>query len=175
MLGSDFFEDLVKKENTGAKAAAVTVGGGVVTLLLVAASFVLHLYLLMFGAIAAGVGTWFLNRNCHVEYEYVIAEQTLEITKIIAQSKRKPMISLTLDKAEAFGKLSEAPQLSPSATLVLACAAEDDRAYYMDLTHEMYGNVRLVMTPDDRFLTYFARHLPRTLQFCYTPQENPDA
>ena len=171
MLGSNFFEALTPKENMEVKRTALLIGGGVVTLGIAGISIGIGIPLLLIIAAAAGFLTWYLVRNQYVEYEYVIAEKSLEITKIIAQSKRKPMVATTLDKITAFGKLNDAPLISDSTTLVIACAAEDDRTYYADFTHESYGNVRLLMTPDERFLVYFAKHLPRSIGFFYTPTQ----
>ena len=169
MLGSNFFEALVKKDNTEGKAIATVLIGIALTLLCLLLSFITRFYLLLLPATAAGFATVFLYRRCNIEYEYVIAEDELAITKIIGQSQRKPMVTTMLSRFTDFGKLSEAPNLSSSATLVLACAAEDENAYYCDFPDENLGTVRLVITPDDRFLTYFSKHLPRNIRFSYTP------
>lgn len=173
MLGSNFFEQLVQKENTGAKAKMTILLGSLLTLVLIIGSFVLGFFLLLL-AMAAGFLTWYLATNCEIEYEYVMAEEELTITKIIAQRKRKEMISTTLLKFTAFGKLSEAPSLPDSTTLVIACAAENENTYFAEFPHESYGNVRLLMTPDEQFLSYFAKKLPRNLNFRYTPSVSQD-
>lgn len=169
MLGSDFFEALVKKENTDSKVLLTFILGSCITFLIIAASFFLQVFALLFLALIAGFLTWYLATNCQIEYEYVMAEEELSITKILAERKRKPMITTTLPKFTAFGKLNDAPPLPDSFTLVLACAALDENTYYAEFTHEAYGNVRLLMTPDEQFLTYFAKKLPRNLHFSYTP------
>lgn len=174
MLGSNFFEALVPKQNTGGKAIATAIVGIVVTLLLAIVSILMQMYLLLILAMAAGFATWYLTISCQVEYEYVIAEDEFTITKVIAQSRRKPMVSTSLQKMTAFGHLSEASPLPDSHTLVLACATQDNSAYYAEFPHESYGNVRLIFTPDDRFLTYFAKHLPRNLQFRYESSGSDD-
>ena len=167
MLGSNFFEDLVVKEGGEGKATSVAIIGGIgVALIVVLACMTSTLLLLV--AVAAGFAVWYFSRNCKVEYEYVVAEDDFEVTKIIAQSKRKPMVSTQISKITAFGKLYDA-QSEAAGTLVLACTAQDDSAYYAEFADDTYGEVRLVFTPNPRFLLYFSKHLPRTLHFQYTP------
>lgn len=168
MLGSNFFEQLVQKENTGAKAKLTILLGSLMAIALVLLSFFVG-FIMLFLAVGAGFLTWYLATSCEIEYEYVMAEEELTITKIIAQRKRKEMISTTLPKFTAFGKLSEAPALPDSTTLVIACAGQDENTYYGEFPHESYGTVRLLMTPDEQFLSYFAKKLPRNLNFRYTP------
>ncbi len=174
MLGSNFFEVLVTKENTAPRRNLLLISGTLLTILTIVFSVITGLFILLLLAVLFGFLTWYFVRNQSVEYEYVVAEKSLEITKIIAQSKRKPMIATTLDKITAFGKLSEAPAAANNQTLVIACAAQNDAAYYADFSHETYGSVRLLLTPDERFLDYFSKHLPRNLQFRFTPSEPID-
>ena len=82
---------------------------------------------------------------------------------------------LIFNKFTAFGNLREAPQPSPSMTLVLACTAQDETAFYADFDHPELGQTRLVWTPNDDILLYLTKHMPRTLGFRWEPQKNESA
>ena len=107
-------------------------------------------------------------QNC-IEYEYVISGDELQITKILAESKRKPMLTVSILKFSKFGCLTEADPIGSSTTLVLACAQQDENTYYADFDHEDYGQTRLLLSPNPDILLYLAKKLPRNLGFRYEP------
>ncbi len=172
MLNPHYCEALVKRESeSNSKTMLILVGGCFLTLAAaVIALFTGFLILLLF-SLGFAFGTWYLYTNEQVEYEYVFSDDELAITKIIAERKRKPMITVSLNRVTAFGKLSEAEPLQDHVTLVLACRRQDEEAYFMQLTHDSHGEVRLLFTPTERCLQYCSDHLPRTLRFRYQSAE----
>lgn len=170
MLGSDYRELIVPRADQQKKCTAILMGGIILIAALVLLFIIVQSILLFLVIAAVGFGTYYLLNQSRVEYEYVIFGDEVRITKIIAQNKRKDMLTASLKRFTAFGNLAEAPQLTDSQTLVLACAAQDGSAYYADFEHETYGQTRLVITPDDSILAYIADHLPRNVRFDYTPQ-----
>ncbi len=167
MLGSDYRELIVKKVDQRGKPLGILIGGAAVTVLLLGISLVSGRMLLLLLAAAAGVGTWYLLMQTRIEYEYIISGDELRVTKIIAESKRKEMLAVSVTKFTAFGCLKDAEPLSGAQTLVLACAQQDASAYYADFDHDTLGACRLVFTPNDDILCYLAKHLPRSLHFSY--------
>jgi hypothetical protein len=165
MLGSDYRELIVPKTDNTLQKAGILIGGAALTAVLVLLSLLTGYMLILFLAAGAGFGTWYLWTCKRIEYEYVIAGDELNITKILAQSRRKPMMAVSIKKFTAFGKLSEAEGGSGSRTLVLACSAQDSSAYYADFDHESLGSTRLIWTPNDDILAYLSKHLPRNLGF----------
>lgn len=174
MLGSDYRELIVLRRDTLSKKAALTVAGTGLTLLSIIVSVISGAYFLLLLSLLLGFGTWFLRVRNSIEYEYIISGDELSVTKILAESKRKPMMSVTFNRFTAFGKLSEAPDAG-SRTLVLACEAQDDTAFYADFDHAEHGQTRLIWTPNEDILLYLTKHLPRTLHFQWTPQQNNEA
>ncbi len=164
MLGSDYRELIVPKTDNGLQKTLILLGGSALTAALLIFSLLSGFMILLLLATALGFGTWYLWTCKRIEYEYVIAGDELNITKILAQSRRKPMMAVSIKKFTAFGRLSEA-EGSGSRTLVLACSAQDDTAYYADFDHESLGESRLVWTPNDDILEYLSKHLPRNLGF----------
>ncbi len=174
MLGSDYRELIVPRCDNGLTKKAILIGG----ILLTAGSAVLAFFvgmMLLLLTLALGFGTWFLfTQNC-IEYEYIISSDELEITKILAQSRRKPMLTVSLKQFTAFGALRDAEPLSQGCTQVLACSAQDDSAFYADFDHDSYGQTRLIWTPNDDILLYLTKHLPRTLGFRWEAQSQQNA
>ncbi len=169
MLGSDYRELIVPKLDNSGKAAGILIGGGLLTLVLAALSFLTTTFLL-FLATAAGVATWYFWTQERIEYEYIISGDQLDVTKIIAQSKRKPMLTVSIRKFESFCNLRDAADAG-SRTLVLACSGQDSSAFCADFDHEELGATRLVFTPNDDILLYLSKHLPRNLGFRWEPQK----
>ena len=175
MLGSDYRELIVPKLDNQGKKYGMLIGGAALTIAAVAFSLVSGKFLLLFIAAAFAFGTWYFWINNNIEYEYIISGDELQITKILAQSKRKPLLPISIKQFTAFGKLQDAEPISASATKALACSAQDNTAFYADFDHTDYGQTRLIWTPNDDILLYLAKHLPRTLGFRWEATSTTDA
>ena len=171
MLGSDYRELIVPRLDNQTKKYGLLIGGIILTAATVLFALVTGTFWLLIISAALGFGTWYLWMQNSVEYEYVISGDELQITKILAESKRKSMLTITLDKFTAFGKLREAENLSGSATTVLACTAQDETAFFADFDHPEYGQTRLIWTPNDDILLYLAKKMPRSLGFRWEASE----
>ena len=170
MLGSDYRELIVPRLDSKARAAAVLAGGTALTLLIILLALMTSKFLLLL-AIAAGIGTWYLWTTQRVEYEYIISGDQLDITKILSESRRKPMITVSIRDFTAFGRLTEMPAVTDSQTLVLACSAQDETAFCADLDRTEHGMTRIVFTPNDDILYYLSQHMPRSLNFRWDKPE----
>ena len=175
MLGSDYRELIVPKLDNRAQSTVYLAGG----IILTAASVVFALWLgrplLLLLSAALGFGTWYLVFNSRIEYEYIISGDELTVTKILSQSKRKPMLTVSITKFTAFKSMQDADQPEAGQTVVLACTAQDNTAFCADFDHEQYGLTRLVWTPNDDILLYLDKHLPRNLGFRWTAAQNSDS
>ena len=174
MLGSDYRELIVPRLDNSAKKYGILLGGCALTLVSVVIALVSGRFIMLLLSLVLGFGTWYLFTQERVEYEYIISGDELEVTKIIAESKRRPMLTVSLKKFTAFGALKEADAPGQSQTLVLACSAQDTSAFYADFDHDEYGQTRLVFTPNDDILLYLAKHLPRTLGFHWEAANTED-
>ena len=167
MLGSDYRELIVPRNDNKGKAAAILFGGGLLTVLSVLLALLTGHYLLLILTLALGFGTFWFFRNEQVEYEYIISGDELRITKIISQSSRKEMLVVSINQFTAFDNLRNAPAPAESQTLVLACTAEDTSAFYADFDHPEHGQTRLIFTPNDDILDYLAKHIRRGHGFSF--------
>lgn len=166
MLGSDYRELIVPRLDSKARSTAVLIGGCALVLAALLLMLLTGKLLLLLLVAALGIGTWYLWTTQRVEYEYIISGDQLEITKILAESRRKPMITVSIKDFTAFRRLTEVTDGSTGQTLVLACSAQDDTAYCADMEQQ---NMRIVFTPNEDILRYLELHLPRSLNFRYEP------
>ena len=170
MLGSDYRELIVPREDNRGKAKAILFGGGAAVFAVILLSAVIGAPALLLIALAAGFGVWYFWRREQIEYEYIISGDQLDVTKIIAQSKRVPMLTVSLRQFSAFCSLSAAEPARQGQTLVLACTAQDSSAFCAEFDHGELGATRLIFTPNDDILLYLAKHLPRNLNFRWEAQ-----
>lgn len=165
-----FVEQLVKKPSNGKTLALkLLIGFGV----FVVSAFCLYLMLIGIVAalllIAAAVyGGYFLISGLNSEYEYIVTNGEIDIDKIIAQRKRKRLITAKPSKFEAFGKLADAAPVS-GITVVEAGGIPDEAAedHYIDFTHDNFGKVRLIFTPTERTIEAIKPFLPRAVRVEY--------
>lgn len=104
-------------------------------------------------------GANYLSSNFYVEYEYMITNGEMDIDKVVGKKKRSNLISMQVKDFEKFGKLSEAEPESDDTTLVVAYDGDDENAYYAEFSHETYGAVRLIFSPDENILENIKMYL----------------
>lgn len=167
-----FAEQLVKKPGTSADTfkrigiIALTVLITAVSVLLVMTGFALAVIL----PICAVCGAYFLLTQMQVEYEYSCTNGTLDIDKIIAQSKRRSMLSIDVSAFTAYGKAGECPESDEQMTTFSASGyslmGTDDRAeeYYAEFEHPEHGKCCLYFTPDSHFREVLEPFLSRELR-----------
>ncbi len=169
----NFAEQLVKKELTSSdktKNTLTVVGGIALTVIFAVASFmmlgsIIIAFIGMILAIACGCGTFLMARNSNVEYEYTFTNGELDIDKIIAQSKRKPMLTIQISKFTDFGKYDEdTSEETDEMTVVMATDNIASKEYYADFPHEEFGMTRLIFCPDEKMRENIANFLPMPLR-----------
>ncbi len=112
----------------------------------------------LFLAAAGGYMTYLLVQGRYVEYEYTFTNGELDIDKIIAQKKRKELLSVEVRTFTDFGKYSD------DMTLVMATDNIISNEYYADFEHSEYGKTRLVFVPDEKMLGNIKKFLPAKLR-----------
>ena len=174
----NFAEQLVKKNETASektKRTLITVLGIVGTLIFVAVGILtLGSILSLLGfllAVAIGYGTFSVIQSSYVEYEYAFTNGELDIDKIIAKKKRKPLISVAVSKFTAFGRYSENIDEPDNMTVVISSDNIASHEYYADFQHEDYGLTRLVFAPDSRMLDNIKKFLPANVRSKFAKEE----
>ncbi|MBR6556338.1 MAG: hypothetical protein IKT60_02795 [Clostridia bacterium] len=64
-------------------------------------------YLFAFVVTGAGYGAWYLVKQLNVEFEYAVTNSTLDVDKIIAQARRKSVVSMDIHNIEEAGPADE--------------------------------------------------------------------
>ncbi len=163
-------EQLIAKKRTNSdlmKRGIILCAGIVICVILIAISLSLPFYYMTIAAlliVAVGYGTYYLIQNTNIEYEYIVFEGELEITKIIAQRKRVPLICIDAKQVTKFGLLREAEESEPEVSLVLAYDGDRETACFADAVHPEIGKVRVLFSPDERVVEAFRSHFPRNLR-----------
>ncbi len=167
----NFAEQLVKRipsSSDKTKKIMIYAGGILVTVLLIIFSIMqLGSFLSTLGLIiaaGAGYGTFFIGQNTYVEYEYAFTNGELDVDKIIAKKKRKPMLSVEVRNFTAFGKYTDEPEESEDMTIIFSSDNIASHEYYADFIHKDYGKTRLVFSPDANMLENVKKALPLSLR-----------
>ena len=170
----NFAEQLVKKELTKSDKThnIITLILGIFMIVFFLATSVITIgrgglfaFIGVILAIAFGFLTYSKLQNSKVEYEYTFTNGELDIDKIIAQKKRKEMLTVQVGKFMDFGRYDEnAPEEPDDMTVVYATNNIASQEYYADFQHEDYGSTRLVFCPDERMMENIKKTLPRTLK-----------
>lgn len=167
-----FMEYLVKKRSSAVTTllkVSIALLGGVLMLLLFILSFGLgSLSVIAVAAVVAvGYGGWYLLTGFNIEYEYSFTNGEIDIDKIIAQRKRKRLITVVCREVEAIGKyIASAHAHTEYKTKIFACADEKDTedTWYIVYNSVNFGKTLVVFTPPEKMLTAMRPFLPRLLQ-----------
>ncbi len=163
-----FVEQIVVKKKTLKQVLVVAVIC-VIAVFLIAASILLVRIMGLLSAIvitAVFYGAWYLLTAQNIEYEYCITNDTIDIDCIIAQRKRKRMVSVNGKKIESAGKYVPAQweNRKMDRTVVAAPSQNEDNLYYFTYHSKKNGNTLVVFQPDDRVKDSFYQGLPRLIQ-----------
>lgn len=170
----NFAEQLIKRQMTKSDKVNHIIGmiiGIIISLFFVVTSIItigsggIFSFIGIILAAFTAVMTFIRYRNTKVEYEYTYTNGELDIDKIIAQSKRKEMISIDVNKFTAFGRYNlSVPEESDDTTVVYATDNIESHEYYADFQHEEFGSTRLVFCPNEKMLENINIALPRALK-----------
>lgn len=168
----NFAEQLVKRNETSSdktRRVFVAVVGGLFTLsltlfsltqlgnpLMALAGFAL--------AAVAGYGAFAKFQNSFVEYEYTFTNGELDVDKIIAKKKRRPMVSANIRQLSDFGKYVDGMEEGADMAVIFATDNIASHEYYADFTDEELGSTRLIFAPNEKMLENIKKALPAKLR-----------
>ena len=163
-----FVEHLVKRQSSSAdtlKKVGIVVAAVILFVLLLFASPFLGPFSFFAVAAACGVvfGAYWLITRMNVEYEYILTGDEIDVDKIIAQRKRKRLLTVKVGTFERFAPYNP-DMYDPNDfdNCVMACIAPDDpETYCAVFQHPTLGHTLLIFNPDDRILEGVKHALPR--------------
>ena len=163
-----FVEQIVVRKKTLKQVVAVVVVCAIAVFLIGASILLVRILGLLSALVITGVfyGAWYLLTAQNIEYEYCITNDTIDIDCIIAQRKRKRMVSVSGKKIEAAGKYIPAQwqNRKMDRTVVAAPSQNEDNLYYFTYHSKKNGNTLVVFQPDERVKNSFYQGLPRLIQ-----------
>ena len=115
-------------------------------------------------AIAAVYGTFAFGESMQVEYEYLMTNGEMDIDKIIAQKKRKTLITVDVRKFESFGKYDDSTDEDENMTVVICSDNIASHEYYADLNHPEHGSTRIIFSPSSKMLEAMKIYMPAKLR-----------
>ena len=164
-----FLEKIVKKRLSGTDVA--------VNMIIVVAAIILFLVIAAIGfsyngmlAILLGFGelygAWYLLSSRNLEYEYSLTNGGFDVDVIIAQRKRKHLVSIDCREFEILAPVNEAHKRemeTPSIkTKIFARTSPlSEGQYFAIFINKEKGKTLLVFEPDERMIESFKTYIPR--------------
>ncbi|MDR2933187.1 MAG: hypothetical protein LBV27_08790 [Oscillospiraceae bacterium] len=120
-------------------------------------------FIAVLAAFASIYGAYMLITSMNIEFEYSLTNGELDIDKIIAQRKRKRLISIKCKEVEDFGKYNAAEHEGKAyQTKLFACAnPNNEDLWYFTLHHKEKGLMLIVFNASERMLNGIKPFLPR--------------
>ncbi len=157
-----FSEQLVKKtedSSDGIKRIGIIAAGSVLFLALIYVTFIYTPFAII---AAAGVifGTYYLLQNTFIEYEYIISNEYFDIDKIIAQKRRKNLLSITVKDITDFTDETDKP--FDGVTYIAAGGDEPLKCAYFNSSD--IGKARVLFSPNEKTLKNIYINLDRRIK-----------
>ena len=114
-------------------------------------------------AIAAGVGAYFTNWYCSVEYEYLYLDKELVVDKILAQTRRKTVATYSLDRMEIMAPIKSyhLDAYKNRKVKVIDYSIGEERQ--PDLRYAIYyeGGSKIIISPSEEMVKVLKDVAPR--------------
>ena len=168
-----FVEQIVSKKKEGKDIAIITlvwlavlIAGSALVFFMFAYGFLAKMPVIPLAVLGGGgYGAWWVSTNRNREYEYCITNGSIDVDEIIAQRKRKRLVSVNGEKIEAAGKFDEQIAAKTFDRIVVAAPSlQEEELWYFSYRSKKNGHTLVVFTPNERVLTAFKAALPRLLQ-----------
>ena len=158
-----FVEQIVRKQKGGREYGiiALTILGA----LIVTAALLIFLPFLMILVIGVGYGVWWIITSQNIEYEYSVTNGDIDIDQIVAQRKRKRLVSVSGEKIEAMGPYNMAEFAGRQFDRrVIAAPSEQTATWYFSYHSKKNGHTLVEFEPEERVLEALKAGLPKLLQ-----------
>lgn len=163
-----FVEQLVKRKMTGIDIVKLV--------LCIAAVSIVVPFMLMFAATAFGtifllIGAgllyfiWTFSHTVSVEYEYCFTNGALDVDRVFAARRRKPLVSLNAREIEYMAPISDRAYRNyaenTSIKKMYACSSLKDEGVYFVVFDNKGSKTMLYFNPNDKIKDGFRRLNPQ--------------
>lgn len=165
-----FIEYLVKRKSTpqttlakaGIIAAVILVSLACITFSGFLGPFSTFGLLIAAGAVYGG---YYLLTSMNLEYEYAVTNGDLDIDKIVAQRKRRRIVSVNCRQVEAFGRYNADEHANKGyQTKIMACDSPNSQElWYCVIRLKEKGQTLVVFNASEKMLSGIKPFLPRPI------------
>ncbi len=115
------------------------------------------------GAVATGVGAYFVHLNTDIEYEYLYLDKELSVDKVMAKSKRKRVGTYTIEKMEAFAPIKSYHLDNYKNRTVKEVDYSIGEELMPDKRYALYyeGGVKVILSPSEELVKAMKSVAPR--------------
>lgn len=163
-----FVEQIIAKRKGGREYAIIfgSVFGVLVVLTLIFLFVPFLQFLFLFLVLGAGYGLWWLITSQNVEYEYSVTNGDIDIDQIVAQRKRKRVVSVSGAKIETFAPYSAAEHAARhyDRTVMAASSPLAEGLWCFTYRSKKNGHTLVVFQPERRVLMALRSGLSKLIQ-----------
>ncbi len=163
-----FVEQLVRKKKGGREIGIlVALWLAAVVLVAVLALFLVQFLGIMLAlvlAVLACWGAWWLSGTQNIEFEYSVTNGELDVDQIVAQRKRKRLLSVSASKAEMLSPYTAEIAARRFERVLMLAPSPEDATFCFTYRSKKYGNTLVVFMPDERVLYAFYKGMQRLAQ-----------
>ncbi len=165
-----FIEHLVKKKTT---VLDVLIRIGLILAALVTLTLVFAVpsdsawsMVAVFAACAAIFGGWYVFTGLSIEYEYAVTNGEIDIDKIVAQRKRKRLITIKAQSIEKIGKYTPDIHMPEDiqTKLIVCDSIKSPDVCYLIFRHREQGRTMVIMNMPERIFAGVKNYLPREIR-----------
>ena len=158
-----FVEQIVAKKK-GGKEYGIIFLVILAALVLTAALFLLFPPLMVL-VVGIGYGAWWLITSQNVEYEYSVTNGDIDIDQIIAQRKRKRIVSVSGSKIESLVPYNAAEYANRHFDRTVMAAPATEAATWCFTYHsKKNGHTLVVLSPEERVLNALKSGLTKLVE-----------
>ncbi|MEG0770290.1 MAG: hypothetical protein RR436_00195 [Clostridia bacterium] len=162
-----FIEKIVHKQKDiidYLKILAIFIGG--LTVIMASFYFLGQAFLCTIVIILAGYGGWFLITSTNTEFEYSFTNNFMDVDKIIAQRKRKRVVSLDIKDFDVFAKATDENIAKYNSNnsfkkVYVSTNKKNDELYFVVYKDKETGKAMLFFEPDDRMIEVIKKYIPQ--------------
>lgn len=165
-----FIEHMVRKQRTPTTAlckVGIVAGAVVVSFLVMTFSRLVPMLSFFSPFLVMGVlyGAYYLITSMNVEFEYAITNGELDVDQIIAQRKRKRLVSVNCRQVESFGRYKAGEHEGKQyQTKIIACdSLASDDLWHCTLRLKESGLTLVVFSANQKMLDAIKPFLPRPI------------
>jgi hypothetical protein len=125
-------------------------------------------FLGLMGIAGVGYGAWYLLTSMNIEFEYSLTNGEIDIDKIVAQRKRKRLITVVCKQVESMGKYKAAAHEHTNyKTRIFACedARDEENTWFVVYNSVNFGKTLVVFNPPEKMRAAMKPFIPKTISY----------